>query len=467
MNATEKLSPEEKRGLLTKLIQKRFSKYASVAASDHEQTVLERFGVTTAEIREEAVLDASIRFDAPLKKAVNEPANIFLTGATGFLGAFLVYEVLKQTKANIYCLVRASRMEEGRQRIYKTLETYLPENGWRSPRIVPVPGDLSKPLFGLSESEFTDLAGVADSVFHNGAMVHGLHNYKQLKPTNVLGTTEAIRLASLGERKPLHYVSTVAAVPLEDKFEVKVVTETELDYDGLLYGGYTQTKWVAEQLVCKARALGLPARIYRPGIITGHSQTGVWSTSDATSRMLKIAVETGILPDIEGAMDMTPVDYVSKALVYLAHSGRATSDIYHLANPKPVNGRDLVSWVRTYGYPLRRIPYEEWRSEIVAAAGRSDKNPLAPFAPLFGAVISDKIPGWMAGMVAPSYQKGVDRVIRAIGARYGAQSVQLNCDNALRDLAGASIACPAVDQQLLETYFSYFIRIGYLTVPAR
>ena len=166
-------------------------------------------------------------------------------------------------------------------------------------------------------------------------------------------------------------------------------------------------------------------------------------------------------------MDMTPVDYVSKALVYLTTSGKATSDIYHLANPRPVDGRDLVTWVRTYGYPLRSVPYEEWRTNMVELAGRSDKNPLSPFAPLFSAVVSDRIPAWMVSKAAPQYQSGVDRVIRAIGARYGAQSVQLKCDNALRDLAGAGILCPPVDKQLLETYFSYFIRIGYLNSPAQ
>jgi hypothetical protein len=153
--------------------------------------------------------------------------------------------------------------------------------------------------------------------------------------------------------------------------------------------------------------------------------------------------------------------------VCLATSNRATAEIYHLANPKPVNGHDLVSWVRKYGYPLRRVPYEEWRAQMVTLASRSDKNPLSPFAPLFGAVVSEKIPGWMTNMAGSSYQSGVDRVIRAIGARYGAQSVQLNCDNALRDLAGTPIACPPVDEKLLDTYFAYFVRIGYLNAPAR
>jgi thioester reductase-like protein len=467
MTETERLSPQEKRGLLAQLLQKRWAKYAPMIAPDHERNGLDRFGVTTADMRAEVVLDPSISFDAPLLEPANPPANIFLTGATGFLGAFILDEILRQTQAKVYCLVRCSSLEEGRQRISKTLETYLPANGLPTSRIIPVPGDLSKPLFGLSQSHFTELAGAVDSVFHNGAVVHGLYTYSQLKSANVQGTQEAMRLACVIARKPFHYVSTVAAVPLEDAFEVKVVRETQMDYDGTLYGGYTQSKWVAEQLVFKAGSRGLPVWVYRPGIITGHSLTGAWSTTDATSRMLKVAVESALLPDIEGAMDMTPVDYVSKAFVYLATSGRATSEIYHLANPRPVNGHDLVSWVRSYGYPLRRVPYEEWRAEMISLVGRSEKNPLSPFAPLFSAVVSDKIPPWMASKVASNYQSGVDRVIRAIGARYGAQSVQLKCDNALRDLEDASIFCPPVNERLLENYFSYFIRTGYLNSPVQ
>jgi thioester reductase-like protein len=181
---------------------------------------------------------------------------------------------------------------------------------------------------------------------------------------------------------------------------------------------------------------------------------------------MKVSLDSGLIPDVEGATDMTPVDYVSRALVYLSKSDTAIGKIYHLANPHPVHSRELVSWVRTLGYPVRQVPYEEWRSEMVKLANRSDKNPLAAFAPLFSTVVGDKVPSWMAGMMTANYRDGVDRVIKVIGARYAAQSVQLDCTNALRALAGSGIACPAVDDALLSTYFEYFVRIGFLEAPA-
>jgi hypothetical protein len=82
-------------------------------------------------------------------------------------------------------------------------------------------------------------------------------------------------------------------------------------------------------------------------------------------------------------------------------------------------------------------------------------------------VLSEKIPGWMSSAITSSYQSGVDRVISALGARYGAQSVRLDCENVLRDLAGSSIECPAVDDSLLDTYFSYFVRIGFLSASTQ
>lgn len=465
MNPMENLPPSEKRKLLIRLLEKRLRKVAPAFAPgpDHPQN-FDRFAIPVKDLKPEVALDPEIGFQAPAVGAA-DPANILLTGATGFLGAFLLYDLLNQTEAQIHCLIRCSNHEQGRERIHKILENYFPDNGCQRSRITAVPGDLSKPLFGLSTRDFERLASSVDVVYHNAALVNGLSSYTQLKPTNVLGTQEAIRLAASVRLKPLHYVSSVSACPLEDTSDLKVVRERELDDDGLLYGGYPQSKWVAEQVVVLARSRGLPACIYRPGIITGDSRTGAWSTTDATCKMIKVSVDSGITPDIDTAMDMTPIDYVSRALIHLSNRPESVGKIYHLANPKPVLARDLIAWIRSFGYPIRRIPYEAWRSEMVALARDSETNVLSSFAPLFSTSFSNKVPTWMTSKLIESQQSGVDRLISAIGARYANQSVQLDCHNTLRDLAGTSIVCPVVDDKLLNTYFSYFIRVGFLNAP--
>ena len=468
MKVDENLSSGEKRTLLAMLLEKRVRKRAPVLAPESGRAQgLKRFATSSSEMREEVVLDPSIRFDAPLTQRVAKPAGILLTGATGFLGAFLLDELLKRTGAKIYCLVRCPDLETGRQRIQATLAKYLSRNGWNNPRIIPVAGDLTQSLFGLSTREFEKLAEAVDCVYHNGALVKLCYNYELLKPTNVLGTQEVIRLASLGRLKPLHYISTVAACPLKDSSEVQIVRETELDFDGMLYGGYCQSKWVAEQMVIAARARGLPVGLYRPGIITGHSQTGACNTADATWRMIKVIVETGVFSEIEGAMDMTPVDYVSKAIVHMACSGRAIGQTYHLVNPKPMSLKNFGTWLRNYGYPFRRIPYEAWRAEMLALAARPDKELLSSFImPFLNTEASNKMPGWLIKMKLPSSRSGVDQVLSTVGARYGTQ-VQWDCRNALQGLVGTDIVCPPIDDRLLNIYFSYLIRTGYLHPPTQ
>jgi thioester reductase-like protein len=468
MNDGKPTSPDAKRRLLVRLLQQKLTGGGSTFELGRKHPHdFEAFAISVGRLKSEAALDPSIRFDAPDADTGSGPARILLTGATGFLGSFLLYDLLQQTRSDIYCLVRCSDVEEGRKRIYRSLERCAPPGGYLTSRIVPIQGDVSEPMFGLSARDFERLAANVDAIYHNAAEVNWLYSYARLRPVNVLGTREVIRLASRVRLKLLHYVSTVAACPLDDTFEVTVVNEHPLAQEtGVLYGGYPQSKWVAEQLVLRAQAHGLPVRIYRPGIITGHSQTGAWNTTDATCRMIKLAVELGVTPDIDAAMDMTPVDYVSSAIVYLSKLKRPPGAIYNLANPSPVCAEDLVSWIRAFGYPLRRIPYEAWRSELVASAKLGQKNALSSFTPLFSKVVSDKMPGWTRKTLATWYQSTMDRVIGEVGALYGARSVQLDCQAAARDLAGTSILCPPVNDRLLSTYLSYFIRVGFLEAPA-
>jgi thioester reductase-like protein len=458
----------DRRKLLARMLREKLTQEEARPESGREPNGdFEAFALPVTQLKSEILLDPAIRFDAPPVQVDVEPAAVLLTGATGFLGSFLLYQLLRQTRARIHCLLRCSGLEQGRKRIYGSLERYGLAGGYDASRVVPVQGDVSQPLFGLTAAAFERLSMGVDAVYHNAAVVNWVYNYAQLKPTNVLGAQEAIRLAACGKLKPLHYISTVAACPLEDAFDVTIVPEAPLASDtGVLYGGYPQSKWVAEQLTLRANAAGLPLRIYRPGIISGHSRTGACNVNDATSRMIKMAVDLGVAPDLDAAVDMTPIDYVSRAIVHLSSLNRAPGTIYHLANSGPVRSSDLVAWIRSFGYPMRLVPYEVWRSDMVGLAKRTRRNPLSTLTPLFSMVVSDKLPAWTGKTVAACFQNTMDRLIGEVAAMYGRKTVQLDCRVARRDLAGTSILCPAVDEQLLHTYLAFFVRVGFIGPPA-
>ena len=62
--------------------------------------------------------------------------------------------------------------------------------------MIPVCGDLAEPRLGLSPQDFDSLAATIDAVYHNGAYVNFVYPYQVLKPANVAGTVEVLRLAT-------------------------------------------------------------------------------------------------------------------------------------------------------------------------------------------------------------------------------------------------------------------------------
>lgn len=399
-------------------------------------------------LKAEAVLDANIR---PTGTAYNPdipPAAIFLTGATGFLGAFLLYELLVQTPAHIYCLVRSSSAASGQQKIQTKLASYRLWDPSFSPRIIPVIGDLSQPLLGLAEQHFQQLASQLDVIYHNGALVNFTYPYQALKAPNVLGTQEVLRLACLNQVKPVHFISTIGVVKPNNPDTQLVREDACLDETKMSAGGYTQSKWVAEKLVAIARERGLPVCIYRPGRISGHSQTGVCNTGDHTYRMIKGCIQLGSVPNQDVQLNLSPCDYVSQAIVHLSRQRASFGKAFHLRNQKPLNLSEMIQYMRSLGYPIERISRDKWRSQLVNNPNASE-NALYPLISIFSAGEPH---------VKASHADS-DRQISP------PTSPQYDCQNTLAGLAGSSIICPPVDQQLLDVYFSYLIQIGFLHTP--
>ncbi len=207
-----------------------------------------------------------------------------------------------------------------------------------------------------------------------------------------------------------------------------------------LSDGYSQSKWVAEKLMMAARSRGLPVCIYRPGMITGHSQTGASKTDDLACRMIEGFVYMGSAPDLDVKLSLTPVDYVSSAIVHLSKQPSSLGKAFHLVNLQPLHLSTLVTEINNYGYPVKQIAYEQWQVELVNAM--SEDNPLSPIASMFTKKVTE---------AQLTYIELSSMVLQVF-----------NCQNTLSGVANSALTCPALDNRLLRTYLSYLDLSGCL-----
>ena len=396
------------------------------------------------DLKAEAVLDPSIRPVTIFFEPVVEPERIFLTGGTGFLGAFLIEELLQQTHATIYCLVRAANVEEGKNKLIKNLQQYALWDDKFNSRIIPVVGDLSQPLLGIGAEQFQILATNIDTIYHSAALLNYVYPYSALKAANVLGTQEILKLACQIKVKPVHYVSSVAVFE-SNAYAGKVVKEDdEFEHWEGIHLGYSQTKWVAEKLVKIAGERGLPITIHRPPLIAGHSQTGVSNTHDFICLMAKGCLQMGSFPEVDYMLDMSPVDYVSKAIVHLSRQKESIGKAFHLQHPQPVPLTVLVDWVRSFGYPVDVISYDAWQEKLINDV-TSAENPLYTLRPFL-------------------LERRSEEQLTIPDLYLKARRPEISCEDTVNALAGSSIVCAPIDSKLFMTYTAYLIESGFLNL---
>ncbi|HEX6359998.1 amino acid adenylation domain-containing protein [Actinophytocola sp.] len=306
---------------------------------------------------------------------VEGPAKrVLLTGATGFLGAHLLAELLARTDADVYCLVRAESVAVAKARLLANLrraKLSVPEHDLA--RIVPIIGDIALPRLGLSISDYELLADSMDAIYHNGVVMNFVLTYRWLMPPHVESTVEILRLAVRKRTKPLHLMSTLG-VFLGKAYDEQLITEYDraLDPSGL-DTGYHTTKWVADTMGVNARDRGLPISIYRIAAIVGDVRTGTAKTDSYLSRQVATCAHHGSVPETSDVIDMLPVDLLAAAIVGI--STRHTGRDFHFYRADGYRYADLGATLSEMGYPVAALPYEQWRQAMLAA-------PTSSFGPL-------------------------------------------------------------------------------------
>jgi thioester reductase-like protein len=391
------------------------------------------------------------KFFLPMKlKAF--PKTVFLTGATGVLGASILKDLLQSTTSRIYCLVRGKDQEHCRERVRSFLRIYDRDAALESnflSRVVVLQGDVTQDRFGLSEPAYAELQGHTNITIHAAANTSLLLKYKRLEPINVHGTGRIIEFCLGTAEKNLSYVSTYTV--MGDKTFDNRVCFQETDFDlgqGFKYMSYQRSKFRAEGMVRAAQERGLKWRIFRPGQIYGDSLTGAYPHSETQVTglfydLFRTAMDTRVMPESYIHYDVVPVDYVSRGIVALSAGMENFFEVYHLTNPDTKTFAQVMGLLREIGYPIELLPEEIYKQKL--RQGEITKNGMPYTSTMLKAFSL-----WYFISKISFYDSAIT-----------------NCEYTRSKLEKLGVNCAPIDRKLMETYVDAGIREGYFPSPSQ
>ncbi|GAB1201010.1 hypothetical protein APSETT444_010394 [Aspergillus pseudonomiae] len=263
--------------------------------------------------------------------------NVFFTGATGFLGAFLLSELISLPQVKqIACLVRASTSDLGNTRIRQTFSKYGLPVDFRS-KIIAIPGDVTKKNLGLRPETFSHLAQWSSVIFHFTGYANYTLPYSVHRGPNVLGLLEILRFANTERLKPVHYCSSISACGITENLTGPVpedVRPRAESHNVTQSIGYSQSKFVAESIVWDAIENGFPIAIYRPTVVTGDSRTGACKKEDMVNRFMANCIRLGCYPNPpQQRFHFVPVDFACSAISRISLNSTSLGHAFNITQP--------------------------------------------------------------------------------------------------------------------------------------
>jgi thioester reductase-like protein len=306
----------------------------------------------------------------------------FVTGATGFIGRHLVERLLER-EGTIYVLVR----DGSRARLEELLSRWGPPPD----RIIPVTGDLTSPMLGISDDDAKQLEDV-DHFFHLAAVYDMSADEETNRRSNVEGTKNAVDLANRLRARHLHHVSSIA---VSGRYR-GLFREDMFDEGQKLADPYSETKFESEKLV-RERAQ-VPWRVYRPGIVVGHSQTGEMDKVDGPYYFFKVIQRLrNVLPPwmptigLEGGkINIVPVDYVAAAMDQIAHQEGLDGQAFHLTDPNPKSAGQVINvFARAAHAPEATMRIDRQMMNVVPKQARKMIAQLPPVKRITDQLLDD------------------------------------------------------------------------------
>ena len=310
--------------------------------------------------------------------------SYFVTGGTGFIGRNLIDQLLKR-RGNIYVLVR-----RGSKRKFNALVA----ERWSesSKRVIAISGDLTKSRLGVSRADMEKLEGKVKHVFHLAAVYDLSASAESQEKVNIEGTRNAMDFAAAVGAKCFHHTSSIAAAGMfQGTFREDMFDEAEgLDHP------YFRTKHESEGLV--RRKCEIPWRIYRPGIVVGHSKTGEIDKIDGPYFFFKLIQKLRrMLPPwvptlgLEGGrINLVPVDFVARAMDHIAHKPKLDNTCFHLTDPKPKRiGEAMNLFAEAAHAPMMSMRIDARLFKLIPQPVKQGVGMLPPVRRIINQVLSD------------------------------------------------------------------------------
>ncbi|MDX1692484.1 MAG: SDR family NAD(P)-dependent oxidoreductase [Ketobacteraceae bacterium] len=276
--------------------------------------------------------------------------NYLVTGGTGFIGRYVIRELLRQPGAVIHAVVRDGSKQK--------MASIRRELGADTDKLRLLPGDITLPGLGLTETDQHRLTGRIDHLFHLAALYDLSAPAEHQQKTNVNGTRHALEAASNLKAGCFHHVSSIAVAGQYPA----TFTEAMFAEAGPLENPYFLTKHLSEK--CVREEAGVPWRIYRPSMVVGDSNTGEMDKLDGPYYLFQLLEVLARylppnmpLPGIEGGQfNIVPVDYVASALVHIAHKPGYDGQCFHLTDSRHYRLGELLDLVSQQDSRLPSFP---------------------------------------------------------------------------------------------------------------
>lgn len=306
--------------------------------------------------------------------------HVLLTGSTGYLGAYLAYELLTSTDAKLYLPVRGNTQREAEARLAKQLGFYFGDDFVKKhkDRLVVLLSDLRAERAGIEAAQYDKMCDTVEVVIHSAANVKHYGAYEEFYKDNVQGTETLLEFALTGKKKDFHYVSTLSVafgnVPGKDAL---VFTEYSLDEGQEIGNVYARSKLEAEKLVVSYRDKGLNTSIHRAGNMTFNADNGKFQENiddNFTYSMMKALITVGFWSEKMRALefDLSYVNYAARAMISLVKRKGLKNEVFHICNPHILTWKKMAQLLEEVGVDVADSKVKEGDGHLARYEGNSE-----------------------------------------------------------------------------------------------